>query len=145
MSRIKNALENVPKELLSKTGTISLDEVKKNDYIGLYFASRWAPPCRKFTPILSDAYTKMRNADHKIEIIFVSYDTDEEQFEVHYGIMPFLAAKFGFDTKDSLIDDLSVEGIPTLVICNNEGKIIENNALQTIMEYKEKSYEHWKI
>ena len=49
--------KSLPEELLTKNGKISKEEIfKNNELIGIYFSAHWCPPCRQFTPILSNFY-----------------------------------------------------------------------------------------
>ena len=47
------------------------------------------PPCRQFTPLLKQAYDAINTSSKRLEIVFVSSDPDEEQFEVlHHSQQP---------------------------------------------------------
>ncbi len=61
--------------------------------IGIYFSAHWCPPCRGFTPVLADFYTK-RHEELNFEVIFVSSDRDEKSFNQYYAEMPWLSLKF---------------------------------------------------
>lgn len=91
--------------------------------VGVYFSAHWCPPCRGFTPRLVEVYNELRKDGKPFEIVFVSSDRDEESFRSYYETMPWLALPFSDRQKKA---DLSayfeVEGIPTLVILNPDGK-----------------------
>jgi len=53
----------------------------------LYFSAHWCPPCRKFTPVLSEAYTKLKAERDDFELVFVSSDRDQEGFDEYFGEM----------------------------------------------------------
>ena len=40
--------------------------------VGLYFSAHWCPPCRGFTPKLTEVYTAIKGTDKSLEIVFVS-------------------------------------------------------------------------
>ena len=61
--------------------------------VGIYFSAHWCPPCRGFTPVLSEFY-KANHAKKNFEIIFVSSDQSADQFEEYYKEMPWLALNF---------------------------------------------------
>ena len=44
--------------------------------------TRRCPPCRQFTPLLKQAYDAINASGKRLEIVFVSSDHDEKQFEV---------------------------------------------------------------
>lgn len=80
--------------------------VGEGKVIGLYFSAHWCPPCRGFTPKLADFYKKFRDANgEKLEIVFISSDRDENQFQRYFDEMPWHAIPFNDrDKKVSLGD-----------------------------------------
>ena len=69
-------------QLLRKTGEVVLaDEVLKDKkIIGYYFSAHWCPPCRNFTPILSDFY----NVSAPVKVLMPTpYDHQENVLFVH--------------------------------------------------------------
>ena len=67
-------LDLLPQELKSKEGIAALSEVTEAPLIGIYFSAHWCPPCRGFTPILSEFYKVANQEKKQIEIVFVSCD-----------------------------------------------------------------------
>jgi nucleoredoxin len=61
--------------------------------VGIYFSAHWCPPCRGFTPVLTEFYNK-HNKSKNFEVIFVSSDRDEKSFSEYYHEMPWLALSF---------------------------------------------------
>lgn len=60
--------------------------------VALYFADGKDPKCTSFLPFLLQFYKTVNEAGNhqKIEIIFVSLDTDQKSFESHRSHMPWL-------------------------------------------------------
>ncbi|CAE7658238.1 Nxn [Symbiodinium sp. CCMP2592] len=112
--------------------TASVFEGKKA--VGLYFSAHWCPPCRGFTPKLAEAY-KAHLKDKGLEIVFVSSDNSEEEFNSYFGEMPWLALPFGERTKKAdLSKKFKVSGIPTFVIINAEnGSVITTDGRSAVM------------
>lgn len=60
--------------------TVNIEEVLGSgaEFFGIYFGAHWAPPCRLFTPALSEFYNKINagcdNGQRRIEIFFCSID-----------------------------------------------------------------------
>lgn len=104
--------------LLTPTGATVQTKValSNKSVIGLYFSAHWCPPCRGFTPVLSEKYrTAYRSKG--MEIVFISSDRDERSFKEYHGSMPWLALPFNErQLKDSLSRKFGVSGIPMLVI-----------------------------
>jgi nucleoredoxin len=49
--------------------------------IALYFSASWCPPCQRFTPIFIDFYNAAKEAGCGFEVVFVSSDSNAEEFE----------------------------------------------------------------
>jgi nucleoredoxin len=92
--------------------------------VALYFSAHWCPPCRGFTPQLAEWY-KSKLSDKGLEVVFVSSDRDEGAFKEYFGEMPWLALPYeDRDAKDRLSKKFKVQGIPSMVILDADGKTI---------------------
>lgn len=129
MTDLKSLL---PEKLLGKGGPITYS-LGDAPLTGLYFSAHWCPPCRGFTPILSEFYKVINSKKQQIEIIFVSSDQDKKSFEEYYNEMPFAALPFELrDEKNKLCDAFGIRGIPSLLIFNKDGKIVDNQGRVTL-------------
>ncbi|XP_077236420.1 putative nucleoredoxin 1 [Tasmannia lanceolata] len=120
------------------------DQVKIADLngkkIGLYFSASWCGPCRKFTPILDEVYQEL-SPKGDIEVVFISRDKDEESFRGYFAKMPWLAIPFSdSEICDGLRKLFKVTGIPRLVILDEKGKVLNDNAIEIIKEYGASGY-----
>lgn len=88
--------------------------------VALYFSAHWCGPCRRFTPMLAEFYTHLKEAvlpTHGLEIVFVSSDRDPNGFNQYYDSMPWLSLPFDQRSlKQSLSTRYGVRGIPALVV-----------------------------
>lgn len=100
------------------------------DVVGLYFSAHWCPPCRGFTPTLSDNYTALKKAGKSFELFFVSSDRDDAAFTEYSDSMTFPALPFAQrDLKNKLSKICKVQGIPSLVLFDAKtGDIITDSA-----------------
>ena len=121
----KNLFDYIPEELDSKEGKIKSSTIKDSPLIGIYFSAHWCPPCRGFTPILSRFYQKVNGKKKQIEIIFASFDGKEEAYKEYYNSMPWLSFPFEDKNKKILAEDFVVKGIPTFLVFDKNGKLIE--------------------
>merc|ERR1711918_213184 len=97
-------------------------------HVMIYFSAHWCPPCRGYTPQLSEAYAKSGKAGTETVIVFVSSDRDQAAFDEYYGSMSFFALPFAArDQKSALSEKYGVRGIPTLVLLNGDGSLKEGN------------------
>ncbi|GFP97737.1 probable nucleoredoxin 2 [Phtheirospermum japonicum] len=119
--------------LLSPTGTqVKILELK-GKIVAVYFSANWYPPCREFTPVLANAYVQLKNHDPGFEIVFVSSDEDQNAFDDHRASMPWLAIPFSdLETKRALNRRFDIEGIPCLVILQQDGNFEETTILDGV-------------
>ncbi|XP_072013165.1 nucleoredoxin-like [Amphiura filiformis] len=114
-------------DIEKKDGSKVQAETLKGKPLALYFSAHWCGPCRGFTPSLVKFYNKMKESGKEFEMVFVSSDRDEESFKEYYGEMPWLTLPFGDARKAKLSSLFEISGIPTLVILDEEGKMITDN------------------
>merc|ERR1711907_657386 len=114
--------------LVTKEGEKPTDEVlagKKN--VLVYFSAHWCPPCRGYTPELSNAYASSGKKD-ETAVIFVSSDQDQSSFDEYYSEMSFFAVPYAArEVKDKLGAEYGIRGIPTLVLLSGYGTKVEDN------------------
>lgn len=121
----------------------------------LYFSAHWCPPCRKFTPLLADAYKSHKeyllngenkeDDDGEIEIIFVSSDSVKSQYDEYRNTMPWLTVPFEnlhkLRIKDDLSKKYSVRGIPALIVLDGEsGNVVTMNGRGQYTSYFKGEY-----
>ena len=108
-------------------------------YLMLYFSAHWCPPCRQFTPVLSDSYINLKKRRADFETVFVSSDRDLKSFQEYFGEMTFCALPFeDRDAKAGLSKRYGVRGIPKLIMLGpvddgGERPLINDN-LRSVME-----------
>ncbi len=103
-------------------------------FLGLYFSASWCPPCRHFSPVLCETYNKLKAKRNDFEFIFISSDQDEASFKEYFHKMPFLALPFDKEKEKSALGSLfEVEGIPTFVIVDSNGKVVTTDARSAVM------------
>jgi len=117
-------------DLKLKTGTVdTVSHLQKTTTFGVYFSAHWCGPCRQFTPVLTTAYNKLKAEGKNFEVVFVSGDNSDTEFEGYFGSMPWAAIPY----KDKRIEELNahfeVEGIPHFVLLDGpSGKVLTKNA-----------------
>eukprot|EP00759_Apiculatamorpha_spiralis_P007011 PhF_6_TR14171/c0_g1_i2/m.22677/K17609/NXN; nucleoredoxin len=106
---------------------VSLD-VLQGKYVLLYFSAHWCPPCRAFTPLLANFYRK-HAASKNFEIVFVSLDQNEKEFNEYFAEHPWYAVPFSYrGALESIQQKSNIQTIPTLLVYSPEGQLITNNA-----------------
>jgi nucleoredoxin len=119
-------------KLRSADGECSGSDLLGKKVFALYFSAHWCPPCRGFTPQLAEWY-KNGLKDKGLEIVFVSSDKTEEQFDEYFGEMPWMALDYqDRKLKAQLSDLFGVQGIPSVVIIDADGSVISKDGRSAI-------------
>ena len=121
----------------------------------MFFSGHWCPPSREFTPKLVEAYNNVHNeVKQGFEIVFISWDRDQESFDHYYNEMPWKALPYTGKSRyihksiyeiwslhfseersrqEALTNRFQVRGIPHLIILSPSGEIISHTGVQEIM------------
>ena len=125
------SIELIPEKLKGKDGEVKFAP-KDTPFFGLYFSAHWCPPCRNFTPKLINFYEVANKTQKQIEIIFVTSDKSEAEFNEYFGSMPWLSIPFKDESINNLKESFEIMGIPTFLVFNSEGKLIDDKARTTV-------------
>ncbi len=101
------------------------DRPKK--YYVFYYTASWCGPCQQFTPSLVEFYEK--NKSDNFEIVLITSDQDEDAME-EYAVdkkmpWPILKLKDAESFKKKF--DHGVNGIPSVIVCELDGKNLGNH------------------
>src|SRR5687768_3822495 len=95
-----------------------LDSVK---LIGLYFSASWCHPCRIFTKSSIHFYNKVNSDTKNFEVVFLSNDYNDDDFNSYYQKMPWLAVPYEDNWRVELLARiLRPPGLPSLYIMSKE-------------------------
>uniref|UniRef100_I1PPJ9 protein-disulfide reductase n=1 Tax=Oryza glaberrima TaxID=4538 RepID=I1PPJ9_ORYGL len=104
--------------------------------IGLYFGAHWCPPCRAFTKQLREAYDELKALrPGNFQVIFISMDRNEEEFQASLSAMPWFAIPYSDTTVQELSRIFTIKGIPTLLILGPDGKVFKTDGRRIISKY----------
>jgi nucleoredoxin len=121
--------------LVSKTGEVTLAEALKDaKFVCIYFSMHNCPPCREFTPIFADLYNETNSSGKVFEVIFVSGDKTQEEYDLYYGEMPWLALPRGDSRLPAIAKKFEVKGVPRLIVLKPDGSVINNSAVQKVSQ-----------
>lgn len=108
--------------------------------VGLYFSGSWCGPCRSFTPRLVEVYEELSSKSN-FEVVLVSSDDSDEDFNEYFSKMPWLAIPFSDLASSARLKDLfKVKGIPCLVILDEVGKVLSGHGVKFIRDYEAEAY-----
>ncbi|XP_003384140.2 PREDICTED: tryparedoxin-like [Amphimedon queenslandica] len=101
---------------------VSLDAIDEPGMIvGLLYSAYWCPACIEFTKKVARWYEKIQQKSalgkKTLEIVFISFDRDENEFNKHFDTMPWLAVPYE-DKRvcNKLSQTFHVHSIPTLLL-----------------------------
>ena len=147
MDTMKSLLTFPQKLLIKEYNAISettfLNLLKSNSLLGLFFSAQWCPSCVQFTPILLDFYNKVNKDKKQIEIIFISHDEEEKEFDEYYKDMPWAAVPYDFDDREDISESFNIIGVPTFVVVNSKGKLVDAKGKVTILNDGIKAIDKW--
>jgi thiol-disulfide isomerase/thioredoxin len=100
---------------------------KPKKYYIFYYTASWCGPCKVFTPELIKFYNELKNEN--FEIVLISSDSDQKSMESYAAKnkMPWPQLKFSKLTTFNTKFNHGVRGIPSVIVCDLEGKIITSN------------------
>merc|ERR1711978_764478 len=106
--------------------------LENKDLVLYYFSAHWCPPCRQFTPMLSDFYGEVSD---ELEIVFVSGDRSADDM-VSY-MKESHGDWFGVEHNSGLANDLKqkygVQGIPMLVVVKKDGTLVTKDGRSNVV------------
>ena len=131
--------------LLNAKGEPLPPDVLQGKTVGIYFSAAWCPPCRTFTPRLSDAYRQLRMDGKPFEIVFVSSDADADAAMAYVNdfSMPWLVLPFGSPQAESLRRRFNVRGIPALAIVDSNGRTLAADARADVQTRGAAAFDRW--
>lgn len=105
------------------------DATKPTKYYIFYYTASWCPPCQAFTPTLVAFYNEAKTGNTNFELVLISSDNDEKSME-KYAMdkkmpWPQLEIKKVASFKKKI--NHGITGIPSVVVCDLEGKIISKS------------------
>jgi len=123
--------------LIKGTETVDVSRcLTGKKYVAFYFSAHFCGPCRKFTPFLSVLYEDQPEP-RLTEIVFVSQDRGEKDFDDYFETMPWYAIPYGSDKIEKLTEECGVAGIPHLSVFNVEtGECVNANAREFVTKNK---------
>ncbi|CAF2625664.1 unnamed protein product [Rotaria sp. Silwood2] len=129
----------------NESNQISTNELNEKS-VGLYFSAYSSSACRNFTPKLA-AFFKGHNSEieDKLEIVFISYDEDQADFDEYFKKMPWKALPFSDRDRSKILHDkFHIKDIPTLIILSSTREVTVFDGVDYIRGvYNGGAIRHW--
>ena len=126
-------VEKFGEHLLNQQEKVDISTLGEYPYVALYFSAMWCPQCKFFTKKLEKLYNSANESEKQLQIILISSDETEEDFEEYYEDHPWLAVQFDQEKNTELFKDYGIEGMPGLVLIDKKGEIITKKFKEMIM------------
>ncbi|PRP81988.1 putative nnucleoredoxin [Planoprotostelium fungivorum] len=142
---MSDAIKNlIGDELLGQGGQKLSTDTLNGKLVALYFSAHWCPPCRRFTPLLAQTYDTLTKAGRPFEVVFVSSDQDQNQFDEYFATMPWKSIPFQDRArKNALSDQYNVKGIPTLIVVDPQAQVVSSSARDEVARLNAKAFDTW--
>ena len=98
----------------------------------LYFSAAWCGPCAAFTPQLIAMRERVQQRIVHFEVVFISSDRNEREFQTYFAKMPWLAPAFDKSRSEQLNDLFKVSGIPFAVVLFPNNTALKRDVVQAI-------------
>lgn len=120
---LKGKLVTANRSRITKAPSDTLDNV---GYYAIYYSASWCPPCRAFTPDLVKTYNRLKSRHPDFELIFVSSDRNEDDFDSYIRDykMPWPSVAFESARSINQTNKYKESGIPNLVFVKADGEVI---------------------
>ena len=102
------------------------------------FAASWWNPSIDFTLVASDLYSKLKDSNEdRFEIVYVSYDHNEDNFNSYFEKMPWTAVPFHQIKiiRAKLESKFDFSGIPTLLVVDSNGELLTIHGRSLLEKY----------
>lgn len=108
--------------LTYKNGNEISDVFLNANYTVVVFGASWCPGCNEMMPLLINAYPRWQKKG--VEIIFISLDTQEEDFKEYAKKLPFTSTNDFKKWNGENVSNYCVFATPTMFVIDENNKIV---------------------
>jgi nucleoredoxin len=138
-------MENIfGRTLLSNSSQIQTTSINQVPLVLLYASASWCPPCREFLPRLVEFYTIVNKNKKVLEIVWVSRDREESDYNNIRTKIPWLSVPFDPDHIASILERYDISVIPKLYLINRDGSVAHSECRQDVVSRGPGVVEEWK-
>ena len=110
---------------------VVLEEVLGNGkYVGIYVGAEWASACAPFVAALKRVYDRVneRTMLPTLEVVYVSADKDQEQFDAYMRTAPWLAVPFSeLKLRKKVMTAYRAATLPKFILLSPSGKVLTDD------------------
>lgn len=82
------------REIATQTEEVGCEYFEGCRYIGLVFSADWCAPCHTMMQLLRNFYTDINLEERQFEVLLISADKSEKDWQKHYMTMPWASIPF---------------------------------------------------
>lgn len=107
-------------------------EIFANKVVALFFGAQWCQYCRKFKPKLKEATDEINKYREALAVIYIPNDYTEGTVKEMLKDTNWYRIPLGNSAIDELTELYDIAGLPTLIVLDQEGNIVDRKARNTI-------------
>ena len=73
----------------------------------------------------------------------ISLLQEEKEFDEYYKDIPWAAVPYDFDDREDISESFNIIGVPTFVVVNSKGKLVDAKGKVTILNDGIKAIDKW--
>ena len=110
----------------------------------MYFSNKTYAAARRFDRILNDFYKEINNSEKRLEVIFISGDVSETEFNEHFQGMQWVAVPFNDPRRLQLLGNN--QKYPELKIVHSlSGEFVNSDGHRNIEDKGISAFEDWLV
>ena len=124
--------------------------VRKSDlqpweFLLLFFGSNRNPPSKSICAKLQDFYKYINKDAHRIEVVYVGFEDEEQDWAEFFASMPWIGVPFQdkhrrFEMRSQFCPD----GLfPKIIVLNDRFEVVSNRAKQEFLHFRHGAYVFW--
>ena len=129
---INNKLEEVP-----------IEEIFKAQIIFVIFTGLWCNPCHEFMDELIKFYSKVNESMKTLEVVHVSFDRSEEDFNKDITDKPWVFIPYNDTIIKEISAKYSVNHIPACILINKDYSVACDTVRQDINDQGIRIVDKW--
>ena len=132
------------REETTLTDSATCEQFDGLKFVGLFFSMEKCPPCKLMLQTLKNFYTDVNLVERQFEIVLVSSDETQEDFEQHHSSMPWMSLNFNDPKCNALREKFQILGVPALIIVDAEtGFTVTTRARKDLKKNVKEVFDSW--
>lgn len=120
-------------------------ELQTLEFVLLFFGSNRNPPSKSISAKLQDFYRYINKDGRRLEVIYIGFEEDEQDWAEFFETMPWLGVPFQdkqrrFEMRSHFCPD----GLfPKICVLNNRFEVVSSTGKQEFLHFRHGAYVFW--